>query len=111
MSNEKFLSEETLLWLEKRLVRDAIIRGGSNYSFHDQVFAVTNSYRKLKTIIDNINTLRQGEGSSIEIYHDNDSFDGPNNLIYVNGLGGMTQRFEGDSLADCLEKAVKEKDN
>lgn len=55
--------------------------------------------------------LTQDELDVVTIVYDNPDFDGSNNIIDCNGewTDCIDIRFSGNSLIECLEKAVKEK--
>lgn len=62
-----------------------------------------------------IDELRAEECSSVEIINDNADFGGPNSLIRVGGYWHTDawpqceETFYGDSVLDCLRKAVEAK--
>ena len=66
-----------------------------------------------RSILDAIDELRAEECSSVEIVNDNPDFGGPKNLVNVMGEWTKTEynpvAFTGESLADCLQKAVAAK--
>ena len=60
---------------------------------------------RLRGIVDPLNRLREAEGSYVTIAFPNPDFMGPNQIIWVESQGSKPQRFEGDTLAECLSKA------
>lgn len=60
---------------------------------------------------DLIETLRSGEeGDSVTLCASNPDFGGPNDVVICNGAwtAWEDRRFEGDSVFDCLTKAIAE---
>ena len=54
--------------------------------------------------------LTQDEMEAVKIIYPNHDFDGPNNIIFWSRWGDhefVDKQFEGDSLVECLEKAVE----
>jgi len=64
---------------------------------------------RLHTIVDAIDFLRRDEGDSVEIVCDNPEFSGPSSAVIVSGewCGYHGRRFDGESVAEALAKAVK----
>jgi hypothetical protein len=58
-----------------------------------------------------INALRKDEGDSVTIHSDNADFGGPNSLIYLTNIRGDNVQITGDSVLDCLRKALKHKED
>ena len=73
-----------------------------------QLAALQDENTDLKAIVDAIDELRDHEVSSVTIHHANPEFGGPDQLIEVYGwwTDEGPRRVEGESLIDCLTKAL-----
>lgn len=54
-----------------------------------------------------IDYLRSAEGSSVEICSDNTEFNGqPTCLVITHAVGDRSQRWQGETILECLQKAA-----